>query len=445
MGLRAAINVPCTLLFLAMLAAHAEPLQGHGPQDSITLLEPDIENMRLAWQTGIAQRRADWLAPALTALSIYYQLRGLAREGEAVMRAAADAATGWDASGVALATRASVERARFQNRLGQHWPAMQSAQAALKLAAACADRWAEGMAHVWWGEALWRLGKYDAARHNLDHAMTAAKDIDSTHIIGWVHHQLGIIDDIQGRYDAAHDHVQRACDAWRKLGNATTLSVSLNSLGLVCHHQGDLEAAQQFMEHALRLCEEIDNRHLQALLFNNLSIVATERGDYSGAQQHLQHGLELAIRSGNATGQAEMYNNLGRNALLQGHFGRAAEYHEQALQLSEQLGNRSTMATAMLNLAESKRELGDTQRAEALYRQALQIAQHDKLQRAECLVSIGLAELLADSDPRQARQLIASAASIAEALGNPDFIERARAIARALGTPADRTEKNRSA
>ena len=432
--------------FLALLAAHAAPLQGHSPQDSMALLEPDAENMRLAWQTGIALRRADWLGDALTALSIYYQLRGLAREGEAVMHASAEAAAGWNARDVALlAARAGVERARFQNRLGQHWPAMQSAQAALKLAAASHDRWAEGMAYVWWGESLWRLGKYDAARANLDHALAAAQAIGSSEIAGWVQHHLGIIDDIQGHYAAAHGHLQRACDAWRSLGNATTLSVSLNSLGLVCHHEGDLKAAQQCMEHALRLCEQIDNRHLQALLFNNLSIVATEQADYSGAQQYLQHGLELAISSGNATGQAEMYNNLGRNALLQGQVDRAVEYQEQALQLFERLGSRAHMATAMLNLADAKRELGDAQRAEALYRQALQIAQHDKLQRAECLVSIALAELLAGSDPRQARHLIAGACTAAEALGNPDLIERARAIARALGVPAAQNDQNLSA
>ncbi len=431
--------------FLALLAAHTAPLQGHSPQDSMALLEPDIENMRLAWQTGITQRRADWLADGLTALSIYYQLQGLSREGEAVMHASLQAAASWDTVGVALATRASVERARFQNRLGQYWPAMQSAQAAVKLAAARADRWAEGMAHVWSGESLWRLGKYDAARTSLDRALAIAEVIDSTQLVGWVHHHLGIIDDIQGLYDAAHEHLQRACEAWRSLGNTMTLGVSLNSLGLVCHHQGDLEAAQQFMKHALRLCEQIDNRHLQALLFNNLSIVATERGDYAGAQHYLQDGLELAISSGNATGQAEMYNNLGRNALLQGELDRALEYHEQALQVSEQLGNRSTMAVAMLNLAECKRELGDTQRAEALYRQALQIAHHDKLHRTECNVLIGLAKLLSDSDPRQARQLIANAVTIAETLGNPDFIAQANAIARALGTSAGQKGQNLSA
>lgn len=431
--------------FLALLAAHAAPLQGLSPQGSMALLEPDIENIRFAWQASITQRRADLLIRALPALSSYYQLRGLSREGEATMHATTDAAARWNAGGVALATRASVERARFQNRLGQYWPAMQSAQAVLKLAAACADRWAEGMAQVWWGESLWRLGKYDTARTTLDHALAVAQVIDSTEIVGWVHHQLGIIDDIQGYYEAAHEHLRRACDAWRSLGNATTLSVSLNSLGLVCHHQGNLRQAREFMEHALRLCEQIDNRHLQALLFNNLSIVAIEQREYMQAQDYLQHGLDLAISSGNVTGQAEMYNNLGRNALLQGHYSRAAEYQEQALQISEQLGNRSTMATAMLNLAEANRELGDPQRAEALYRQGLQIAQHDKIHRTECNVLIGLAELLVDSDSGQARQLAAHAVTVAEKLGNPDLIERANAIARALGISAERTEKNMSA
>ncbi len=248
--------------YLTLLAQHTDPLQKKRPQDSIKILEPDVENVRRAWQTGLAERKADLLFSALTSLSIYYQLRGLAHEGESVMQTTARSATAWGADGIALATRAGLERARFQNRLGQYRPAMQTIKTVLELAAQCADRWAEGMAHVWLGESLWRLGEYAAAEIKLNHALKIGHTLDATLIIGWCHHQLGIIHDIQSRYDTAHDHLEKACAVWRTLDNTNTLSVSLNSIGLVYKNQGNLSAAKQAMEQALAICAEQDNRYL---------------------------------------------------------------------------------------------------------------------------------------------------------------------------------------
>jgi tetratricopeptide (TPR) repeat protein len=414
--------------YLTLLAQHTEPLQKNAPQDSIRLLEPDMDNVRLAWQTGLAESQADLLFDALTSLSIYYQLRGLAHEAEAVMHTTVSTATAWGTDGLALATHAGLERARFQNRLGQYRPAMQTVQTALKLAAQGGDRWAEGMGQVLWGESLWRLGEYDAAAAKLNHALNIAQAIDATLIIGWCHHHLGIINDIQSRYAVAHDHLQQACAAWQKTDNPRTLSNSLNSIGLVCYHQGDLPAAQQAMEQALTLCNRLDNHHLQALLLNNLSIVSTEQGDYMGAQYYLRLGLELATTSGNSTAQGNIYNNLGRNYRLLGETDLAVQSLERGLQIAERIGERTLMAEAMLNLADATRAQGAHKRAEALYSQALNIAQQDKLQHIECATLIGIAELLHEANEREARQYSTKAVMLAKTIQNPGLLERATAI-----------------
>jgi predicted ATPase/DNA-binding SARP family transcriptional activator/predicted negative regulator of RcsB-dependent stress response len=414
--------------FLTLLAQHTEPLQKERPQDSMSMLEPDIDNIRRAWQTGLAQHNAELLYDSLTSLSIYYQLHGLAREGEAIMHTTLRTAKAWGSEGIALATRAGLERARFQNRLGQYRPAMQTIKAALKLADQGNDRWAEGMAHVWWGESLWRLGEYDTAVNKLQHALTIAKDIDAIFIVGWCHHQLGIIHDIQSRFDAAHHHLEQACAAWQALNDANKLSVSLNSIGLVYRHQGEFSAAKQAMEQALAICIEQNNRYLHAMLLNNLSIIYINQEDYFGAQYYLQLGLELATASGSLHSQSDIYTNIGKIFRLQGEIDLAIQNIERGLKIAETIGNRPTLAVAFYNLADVKRTQGDVQGAETVYSQALEITQQDGLKSLECDVLISLAELLSKHNSVKAQQYSRRVVTLAKDINDPNLIKRAEAI-----------------
>lgn len=434
--------------YLTLLAGQREALQKAAPQHAVAALEPEMENMRLAWQTGLARSStvrlsahaevspktsagympvAELVEAALTSLSIYYQLRGLAHEAEATMQTTLRTATAWGIDGIPLAARAGLERARFQNRLGRYRAALETVTTALRHAQTCGDRWAEGMGYVLWGEALWRLGEYDLSETKLTHALAVARAIGSTMLVGWCHHHLGVIGDIQGRYNAAHDHLQQACAAWRSLENMQLLSNSLNSIGLVCYHQGNLPAAQQAMEEALILCNQLDNRHLQALLLNNLSMISTEQGDYLSAHHYLQLGLELAHTNGDLAAQGSVYTNLGNNYRLLGKTGLAVESLEEGVQISESIGNLTLMATALFYLAETSRE-ADPKRAESLYRQALRIARQHNLQHIECEVLIGMAEFLSKYNESEASQSSVQAVTLAETLQNQNFLERAMAI-----------------
>ena len=430
------------IYYLRLLAEQTDGLQQGVPQGAMAVIELEIANVRLAWQNGLALRKADLLLAALTSLSIFYQLRGLAHEAEGIMQTALAAATEWGSDGLLLATRAGLEQARFQNRLGRYRPAIQTVSAALVLAVQGSDPWAEGMGHVLWGESLWRLGEYDTSASKLTHALAIGHAIESDLLIGWCHHHLGIIDDIQSRYATALDHLQQACAVWRAINNAQALNASLNSIGLVCYNQGDLLAARHAMEEALTLCNQLDNRHSQSILLNNLSMLSTEQGDYLSAHHYLQLSLDMASTNGNLTAQGEVYNNLGRNYLLMGKLGLAIESLGQGLRVSESIGNRSYMAMAMIQLAEAERKQDNFTRSESWYNQALSIARQDKLLRRECETLIGMAELWSKIDEEQARRLSLEAITLAESTRNPDLLARAKAINHYLSVSVDVNEEN---
>ncbi len=427
-----------THYYLTLLAQHTEALQTSAPQAVMVEIEADMANIRQAWQTGLAECKVDLLLNALTSLSIYHQLRGLAHEAEGVMYTTLRTARIWEAKGLVLAIRSGLERSRFQIRLGRYRPAIQTLKVVLPLAVQVADQGAEGMGHVLWGEALWRLGEYDASDGKLNHALTIAHDFDDSLLLGWSHHHLGIINDIQSNYVTALNHLQQACAAWRAIDNLQALSGSLNSIGVVTYHQGDLPAAQQSWEEALSLCAKLDNHHQQSTLLNNLSIIATEQGDFLSAHHYLQLGLELVTISGNLISQGEIYVNLGRNYRLLGKTDLAVESLEQGLEISELIGSHSSMAMALYHLAETSKTQADTKQAEALYNQALKIAQEDNLKHTECDVLIGLAELLSrGNDSSRAKEYSTQAMALAKAIQNPIFLERATAVERYLSVSVD--------
>lgn len=414
--------------YLTLLTQHTEPLQQEAPQESMALLKPEIDNVRRAWQTGLDARMPTLLSDGLTALSIYYQLRGLSHEAETVMQTTIDAANGWEGDGVALATRAGLERARFQNRLGQYRAAIQTVKAALKLAKQRGDRWAEGMGHVWWGESLWRLGEYDEAQTKLNHALAFAQEIDSIELTGWCHHQLGIIDDIQGRYDAAHQHLEKAFAAWKALDNTNKVSVSLNSIGLVHRNQGNLNAAKATMEQALEICTAQDNRYLQAMLLNNLSSIHMQQGDYFGAQYYLQLALDLASASNSQHSKSDIYINLGENYRAQGEDGLAVINLEEGLKMAKKIGNLPSAAEALCRLGDVKRKQGNVSTAEKYYDEALAITQQNNLDSLRFEVLLGLAELFDEVDSEKAKQYSQQAATLAKLLGQPHLLKRVEAV-----------------
>ncbi|RME56676.1 MAG: tetratricopeptide repeat protein, partial [Caldilineae bacterium] len=423
--------------YLALLAQHRDALEDERAQSTIALLEPEIDNLRSGWQAGLTHRLVHLLRAGLSALMAYYQLRGLSLEGANLMHATRQAALTWGRDGVALAIQAGLAEARFQLRLGRSRPAIATLESTLALAQREEDRQAEGMVLVWWGEALWRAGETAEAQQKLYRALEIGRVLEDDEIIGWSHHQLGIVHDIQGRHQEALTHLQQARAIWESRQNIRILSNTLNSIGLVRCHQGDLEAAQETFEQALALCAHLDDRHLQTLLLNNLSLIAIDRGVYRSALDTLRQGVALATSTGNLAAQGEILLNMGRSHLFLGEIEAAREALEHALHIARSLGNRFLIAGALLYLAKTWQVQRGTSRAKSLYNQALAIAEAHNLQAVQCEALLSLTELLQEEgDMQQARSYAAQGLALAQALHSPRLLSLAIETGRAAGLSA---------
>ena len=413
---------------LQFLAGRAKALQQDAPQLPTAEIHADIDNVRAAWRHSLNSALTLPSIAALDALSGYFQLRGLSFEAEGLMHETMLRAESYDPGGAAVATRAAVERARFLIRLGRYPQAINVLKQAIRLSTLCEDPWADGMAHVLWGEALWRQAEYVSAETKLTHALKVANRINSILLAGWCHHHLGIICDMQTKSARAIAHLERACEAWQSLNYAQALSGSLNSIGLVKFHQGDLQQALQIMEEAYAICRRLGNRQFESALLNNLSMIATEQGNLESAQRYLEQALAIAKLSGDLYSQGQAYVGLGRNAHKSGALIASAKLLEKSNQLFKEIGDRFQVARTSMLLADVMSDQGLLRDAEPLYAQTVSTARRGGNRMLECEGLIGFARVLKASDVERARHYARQALTIANSVQNFDLTKRAKEV-----------------
>ena len=180
--------------YLAQITPRQE---GDGETDAHARPHADVDtgNVSLAWQTALDQRWSKALLAALPGLSSHYRDHGCDEEGAAMMEKTQQAACIWGAG--ILAARAGLECARFHIRLGHYRQAIEAIRSSLEDARACGDTWAQSLGHTLWGEALWRLNEYDAARDQLKQALSITPTSGASLIVSWANHHLGIVYDGQ--------------------------------------------------------------------------------------------------------------------------------------------------------------------------------------------------------------------------------------------------------
>jgi DNA-binding SARP family transcriptional activator/predicted ATPase len=417
--------------YLTFLAERQAALQGESPQMATAEIGDELDNVQQAWRRGLAERQFGLVLGGVHALSTFFQLNGRSPEAESLFSLAAqqvNPVAEADETAARLLAWVLVEQGRFLIRLSQYGEAVAVVEQAIGWAERSGDEEAEAMAHVLWGEALWRQGEYGAAAAKLTHALAIAKRNEFTLIAGWCHHHFGVIGDIQANYSEAIEHLELACVAWNDLRYLQALSVSLNSMGLVTYHQGNFVHAKQAMEEALAICQRLGNRQFEPHLLNNLSIIATDQGNYAGAKQYLQQALQAANISGDLYLEGNVYLNLGVNAQHAHSLESAASYLERGLQIVESIGDHDSIARTKLSLAEVTSEQGLLSRAEILFNQSLVIARQIGSRFTECRSLIGLALLLENSNRERAIEYAFEAMPLVKMIQHPPLTERAQKV-----------------
>ncbi|MGH8879680.1 MAG: tetratricopeptide repeat protein, partial [Stackebrandtia sp.] len=227
-------------------------------------------------------------------------------------------------------------------------------------------------------------------------------------------HSLGLAATLQGEYPsgiALYEHgvalTRRSGDEQRRVELLLGLAGAQSQTGA---HHATAECAQE----AIELTRQHDDLMLSGAL-HMIGVTCWESGDLEQGARHLQEAVALDRHLGEDTLDdilstlSIVYTDLG---MLNSAYGCAAE----SLSLGEGMGSVHSQASALQNLAGVHLERGHFAQAETAATRALKLAIDSNLDKHVAFSSLNLGLARLESDPEQARDLLASCQATARDL-----------------------------
>ncbi len=296
---RAILRRRHALYYLEAAEQTREIIAGSGAREAefLATLEQDHDNYRAALRWAQESGERGILLRLVTALRLFWMVRGHLAEGRAWFEAALEATGATD----------EPERA-----------------AALSAGGILVYRAGEfELARRWWEE----------ARDRFDDTGDAAA---SARILG----NLAGIAHAEGDLDRATELWQQSARELRELGDEMRLAIALGNLGVAATSSGRYEEAVGFLDEALALTRRAENWITECSIRFNLGRAAFELGDVARGRHEIQEALRIASQLGYRELVAHCLLGLGDIAASEGEERVARELLAASDQLAASLGIR---------------------------------------------------------------------------------------------------------
>jgi DNA-binding SARP family transcriptional activator/predicted ATPase len=342
---QAAIRRQHAQYYADFLAAHQRSLVDRTDSMSLAAVDPEIENLRVAWDWSLGHMAIDAIAAFLESLWRYYQRKGwLAEAAGAIERA------------LRLASVPDLQRGRWQ---------------------------------LWLGEAYYQIGRIAESEEHLAHALSLLGQPLPRTQASWALRLLRHV-----ARQAAH-RFWPAIGAPRDASQAQRLldaSAALAHLGPIAYQSGEALQTMTMAFWSLNLAEKADSSSELARAFSGCCITigsiplhrpaerygqlaraaarasgdpATEAyaleitalyllgvGCWSEAEAMLGQACALYARLELRRGEIEALSLLAKLHAFRGQFGQARQTHTAALALSQQQGDPAGQHWSLLGLAD---------------------------------------------------------------------------------------------
>jgi tetratricopeptide (TPR) repeat protein len=283
--------------------------------DVVAEIRAELENVRLAWDWMIAQRRADLFLKAATCFSYFLETICLFREGITLFeRAAARLATGASSGAGSSAT----DRVAYSHMLGlQGWLS-------------------------------YRSGNYAQGRQLLEQSLAVLQPQHDVLALFVPVFGLGCVLLSGGEYARAHQLLTQSLDIARYGGNQWQAAYSLTMLGQLALSQADLRTAHDVLQQALAIWRIIGGGTSPCL--NRLGLVLMELHEYAQAEALLQESVMISSNRGDIEDTAAAMVILAKVASQQGKFDEAIYLFHEGLNMFREVGVPPRLAKALVDL-----------------------------------------------------------------------------------------------
>ncbi|GJM41252.1 MAG: transcriptional activator [Ardenticatenaceae bacterium] len=358
--------------FADFVQQHEPNLKGADAPQTLAILAADLENIRAAWQWGLAQLDTAVLENLVGGIARFFGDRSRFLEGTAVFEHSLKVITAQPATPALepILAKIQVELGRFWHENGRFPEA----------------------------EAILR----QADRLTQQHQLTDAR-IDCLR-------QLGVVTDDQGNRQAAHRYLEEALQLCRAAGDPDQIPPILNALGNLCVSDGTYDQARDYFNEAMLLSEAAGNTLRVAILRNNIGIIANRQDNYQEAIRQWQQALTHFEALAHDIGQANANHNIAMAFAGLEQYDEALAYIEAATAVHQRIGHRRGLVGGLSVMGTIYRKLGKRQKARRYLNDSLLLAQEVGVIWSAVATLVEIAELeMSYGELEQAARLLAFA------------------------------------
>jgi tetratricopeptide (TPR) repeat protein len=289
-----------------------------------------------------------------------------------------------------------------------------SGQVGLAAAVAAGDHQAQAAMHQTIGQALWSVGKHEAASESYRRGVHAAR------LSGWrvgeayLMHNLGLVQAELGHLDEAHELYHQALGVGTSSEFDHIRAVTLNDLGTMYHERGRLADAADYFRAALKINQGASRRPSAMANRSNLGMILRQLEDFDTARDHLDAALDYYRVTGSATGQMSLLDELSQLYAQRSEWSPAVSTAVQALKIATQLADRRSEAGILNTLGFALLGTRAVTDARNRFEAALLLSRDRGYRYFEAQANIGLAEaMLMSGDNERAYTTAGEALEIA--------------------------------
>lgn len=297
---KALVETHHSAYFAAFLHQREEALKGGDQKTALDEIGAEIENIRLALQWAITNRRYSTLSHAIEGFYRYFEIRGWLREGAAILSNMSESLRERYGGTETLEEEMLIHYSRvlarlgaFYYRLGNHAEAENALRKGISVARTLAARSDLAFALTYLGAVAYLQLHFDVAREQLHESLSIYRELGDQLGMAIARHHLGLVAREEGDLHQARKLFQESLENNRAVSNRFGVSISLDNLGTIARALNDLEEAKRLHEESLAIRKEYNDRWGIATSLDGLAQVALEMGNPTQAQTLFEDSAEI--------------------------------------------------------------------------------------------------------------------------------------------------------
>lgn len=304
-------------------------------------MRQELGNIRATWTYVTAAADAAFVAKGLDGFVRCYEMAGLYKEGETLLR----------------------------QTVSQFEAQMVEDEALL-------PEWRRLLARLWLEQGLFclRLGYLDMAATLYQRAQDVGRQLTDAYLLAYARYRISLLMLMRGNYKAALAAGQEAL-AWAQHTDLLGLQANiLSNIGIAYEHSGDKAQAHAYLGQALQLTRQHGTKEAEALLLINLGELHQKKGNFAEALHYHQQALFLLRRIDKQQGTALVLHYLGSLLITMGAYIEARTHLEQALAIFQQSGDSYYVELIITKLSNLFYQLELYEKAQTYSKQAVHLA-----------------------------------------------------------------------